>query len=473
MKIQTKVTLLFIALTSSVIALLSGFIFGFAYYYAFEDFYKRLETRVRIAHAIHVDQNNENSELAQTLRRQYLEKLPSEREYIISLSPDHQGKVLHQENLPGELLENILSKEESRYKDGNKFFAGRLYKTSSGNVIVIVSATDPAGLAELSHLSKILVIGFVISVIVVYIIGRVFSYQTFKPVRELASKVQNITAENLHQRLDTGTGKDEIHMLGQTFNDMLIRLETAFETQNNFISNASHELRTPLTIIKGEAELALRLPGLVQPHHQSVQIILQEAEKLNQILTGLLSLAQSGFDGKKQQWEVVRTDELVWMVKDTVDQLYPGNNIRVNFDGLPEDENQLKVLGNINLLKLALGNIVANACKYSYNKLVLIQLLTGNDHLVIRIKDEGIGIPEQELQYVFEPFFRASNTSDFEGYGVGLPLSLNIIQLHKGSISIQTQEGIGTEILVRLPIAPPQEADLPEPQPTTSQKQQR
>jgi signal transduction histidine kinase len=450
MQIQTKVTLLFFAATATVILLLSGFIFAFSNYYAFEDFYQRLETRVRLARDIYRNQDNDNSRVVQTLRQQYLEKLPSEQEYIIELTPGWQS-VIGKDTLPEALLAKILKNGEARYNDGNKFFAGRIYRMASPPYMVIISATDPYGLEELNHLRQILLIGFVFSVVVVYVIGKLFSYQTFKPVRELTQKVQSITAENLNLRLDVGKGKDEITALGQTFNDMLNRLETAFETQNNFVSNASHELRTPLTIIKGEAELALRTPGLSEIHQHSVSTILQESEKLTLILSSLLGLAQSGFDGKKQHWEIIRIDELIWLVKEAVDQLYPQNNIKIDFAHLPTNEEQLQVSGNLNLLKLALSNIVANACKYSYNGAVIVSLRSEKNRVSIAVKDSGIGIPAQELPSVFVPFFRASNTTAFEGYGIGLPLSLNIIRLHKGSIALSSQEGVGTEIRVILP----------------------
>ena len=455
MTIQTKVTILFISLTSVVIFLLSGFIFLFAHYYAFEDFYKRLETRVRIAQSIHENKENENSQLAQKLRQEYLEKLPSEKEYFIKLTAEKQLKDGYPKSLPKELLDNVVSAGKARYRQNNTFFAGSYYENSSKPTIVIVSATDPYGLAELNHLRQILIIGFLIAILIVYVVGKLFSYYTFRPIRQLINNIQSISAENLHMRLQSRQAKDEISILEQTFNDMLIRLETAFETQNNFVSNASHELRTPLTIIKGEAELALRQPGLSEFHQQSVQVILSESNKLNYMLTSLLGLAQSGFDGKKQNWEIVRIDELIWLVKEAVDLLYRDNKIQIDFENLPENEEHLKVYGNVTLLKLAVSNIVMNACKYSYNQLVIVSLLARNNRVIIGVKDLGIGIPEQELRFVFEPFFRASNTSDFEGYGIGLPLSLNIIRLHKGNILIDTQEGEGTNIQIVLPVASP------------------
>lgn len=453
MNIQTKVTILFFTLTSAVILFLNGFIFLFAHHYAFEDFYKRLETRVQIVRSIQYNKDSEGSRVVEKIRQQYLEKLPSEKEYYIELDAGRPLASSFPRELPEKLLEELLANQKARYRQGNKFFAGTRYQTSDATSIVVVSATDPYGFQELEHLRNILIISFAVSILIVYWAGKVFSYQTFKPIRTLIRNVQSITAENLHLRLQTGGGKDEINMLGQTFNDVLTRLETAFESQNNFVSNASHELRTPLTIIKGEAELALRQPGLPEVQVHSLQSILRESDKLAHLLTGLLGLAQSGFDGKRQQWEVLRTDELIWMVKESVDQLYPQNKIQINYSQLPQDENQLKVHGNVTLLKLAINNVVANACKYSYNQQVIVSLYSENNYVVILVKDMGIGIPAQELSYVFDPFFRASNTAEFEGHGIGLPLSLNIIRLHKGNITINTREGKGTDIHIFLPMA--------------------
>jgi signal transduction histidine kinase len=111
------------------------------------------------------------------------------------------------------------------------------------------------------------------------------------------------------------------------------------------------------------------------------------------------------------------------------------------------------VQGNVNLLNLAISNIVLNACKYSDNKVVVASLFSENNKTIICVKDQGIGIPEDEVKHIFEPFFRASNTEKFEGYGIGLPLALNIIRLHKGNITINTKEYTGTEIQIILPIA--------------------
>jgi signal transduction histidine kinase len=233
---------------------------------------------------------------------------------------------------------------------------------------------------------------------------------------------------------------------------MLNRLETAFETQNNFVSNASHELKTPLAIISGEVELLLTQNDISEKTRASTQLILSHAEKLGHILTSLLGLAQSGFDGKRQNWQRIRIDELVLEVAEAVKKIDPEGTIQIDFSNLPADETQLFVDGNLNLLQLALSNIMLNACKYSNHQTVKVSVTSKQGRVSISVIDLGIGIPDEEQQHIFEPFFRASNTSQFEGYGIGLPLTLNIIRLHKGTIGISSEENVGTEINILIPV---------------------
>ncbi|WP_175635636.1 sensor histidine kinase [Pedobacter ghigonis] len=447
MQIAKKITLLFAILSAVIISLLSGFVWYFSNEFAFEDFYKRLEARVKIAAQIKLYEDVNNTAYAK-MRNQYLERLPSEKEYIMRAG---EVKALDRK-LPASFYNRIKTGAMARYRVENHFYAGKFFKNKNSGYIVIVSANDPFGFRELKDLQRILIIGFFLSVILSFVVGWKFSNYMLMPLRNIIKSVKKIKAENLHLRLDVKAGNDEMSQLAQTFNNMLNRLETAFETQNNFISNASHELRTPLTIISGEVELAMKTINDEQKQGKALSKIKDEAERLEHILTSLLGLAQSGFNGKNQPWEEVRMDELLWEIKDSVNQVHPNSKIEIDFSKLPDDENLLTLRANKNLMKLALNNIVSNACKYSNEKLVSVSIESNANTLSIAVTDRGIGIPQTDIQHIFEPFYRASNTNDFKGYGVGLPLSLNIIRLHRGSIAIKSQEGVGTEIKVLLPV---------------------
>lgn len=450
MKIQTKITLLFFFISSTGLVLLHASIFYFVAEFNFEDFFDRLEARVNLTAQINI-YSDEKSATYQEVRNKYLEKLSEEQDYIVKV--DKNGSLPRKPvDAPQSFYNSIFKNGKSRYNQGNRFYAGSFFKTPRGNFLVIVSAADPYGFKELAELRKVLFVCFIVSIILAYIAGKIFSYYTISPVRSIIKSVKNISANNLHSRLPDVLGKDEIAELVLTFNNMLTRLETAFETQNNFVSNASHELRTPLTIITSETELLLSIDNLPAEITKSGKHILAEAEKLNNILESLLGLAQSGFDGKKQNWQKIRVDELVWTVIDSVRKIEPESNIDMDFESLPENDAHMCTEGNTNLLHLAISNIVLNACKYSNNQLVTIKLSSENGRILLAVTDKGIGIPEQEQQHIFEPFFRASNTSQFEGYGIGLPLTLNIIRLHKGSIGIRSEEQVGTEMMILLPV---------------------
>lgn len=449
MSIQQKVTLLFFSLTSGVLLLLISATFYFVHEFTFEDFYKRLETRVNIAADINRLNDQDSIGMYKEIRKLYLEKLPSEKQFLLKPLQYQRGEEI---GIPQNFIDQISKGGKQRFKKENFFYAGKIFKYENGEIMVIVSASDPSGLNELKNLQKVMTIGFLISLILVFIIGKKFSSHTFKPVRKIIKKVNGITANNLHQRLENYEGNDEISELTITFNDMLDRLETSFETQNNFISNASHELRTPLSIIKGEVELAIKNLNKPSENHQKTYLkILTEAQSLQDILSSLLGMAQTGFDGKKQNWEVIRADELIWLIKDSIDQINPDNKLNIDFSELPTNDDELKILGNINLLKLALSNIVLNACKYSDNKLVVLKVFVAKGSVTFLVKDEGIGIPKEDMNHIFEPFYRASNTDSFAGHGVGLPLSLNIIRLHRGSIGISSEVDKGTEMHILIP----------------------
>jgi signal transduction histidine kinase len=451
MKFQTKITLLFFAISAAGLILLNATIFYFVSQFSFKDFFDRLEARVNLTAQTNLF-TDRNTDAYKEVRARYLEKLEDERNYVVKIDSNVE-RFPHPLKLPQSFYRSILDNGQARYNESNHFYFGKIFQTKEARYMVIVAASDPYGFKELTQLKKVLIICFFISIILSYIAGLVLSHYTMKPIQDITFSVKQIKANNLHSRLPEVKGNDVVSSLISTFNTMLTRLETAFETQNNFISNASHELRTPLTIMTSEAELLLSGRKLDAASEASVKTILAEAEKLHHILTSLLGLAQSGFDGKKQNWQQIRVDELVLNVADAVKKIDADCTIDIDFSTLPEEESQLYTAGNNNLLLLALSNIVMNGCKYSKKQPVKVQAKTENGFIVIVVTDNGIGIPEKDQQHVFEPFFRASNTSEFEGFGIGLPLTLNIIRLHKGSIGISSQEDKGTEIQVYLPIS--------------------
>jgi len=452
MKIQTKITLLFFGLGTVGLILLTASIFYFVSEFNFEDFYKRLQARANLAAEIKIHPDDKSAAY-QEVRNRYLEKLSEEKDFVIALDSSYKFKHPADLRLPENFYSSVLTSGRARYNEGNHFYYGGLYHTDWGDYVVVVSAADPYGFKELEALSKILIIIFVVFLVLIFVAGRIFSHYTVQPITSIITNVNNISANNLNSRLKELKGKDELAELVLTFNNMLNRLETAFETQNNFVSNASHELKTPLAIITGEIELLLSQKDLSDQTRAAATVILSHADKLSLVLTSLLGLAQSGFDGKRQNWQKIRIDELIFDVAEAVKKIDPEGTIQIDFSQLPSDESQLFIDGNLNLLQLAISNIFLNASKYSNHQRVKVALSSSLGRVTVKVSDDGIGIPDEEQQHIFEPFFRASNTTEFNGHGIGLPLTLNIIRLHKGSIGIRSEENVGTEINIMLPVS--------------------
>lgn len=452
LNIQLKITLWYTLLTAATFLLLSLLIYFFAERFSSEDFYKRLDIRaVMVAHT-NFPQSAASSGLIKTLRNEYLEKLPYEKEYFQE-ARDSDSYAIPSLKLPSIFYDQLKNLNNASFKKGDTYYAGIVHRQGVKKIVVVVSAQNEYIKNQLRNLRLSLGIGFFITTGVTFFLGFFFSKQIFLPIRKMTQKVKEINTENLHLRLNNSTDNDEVGDLARTFNNMLDRLETSFESQNNFVSNASHELSTPLTSIIGEAELALSKERNTEEYKRAMTIVLQDAEKLKAIIQSLLNLAQTGFDGKKQKMVLLRADELVFNAKSAVDRIYPGNKVHIDYSLMPEDEQLLKINGNETLLTLALTNIMLNACKYSDNDDVKVGVGATNQNVIVLVQDKGIGIPASDIQYIYDPFFRASNTGKIKGYGIGLPLARNIIRIHRGELKVSSVVNQGTLVEIHLPVA--------------------
>lgn len=457
MNTNYKLAIRFMLLNVGLFSLLGGAIYFFFNKYSFVDFYKRLETRASIAARYTFESDENSAEAVQRMREQHLEKLPNEKEYIILVPLKIDFTFLaRQYEISESFLKDVFENGGGRYKEGNTFYAGMIYKDENSTYIIIVSAKNYVEANHMNFLRNLMLVGVLLIALITVYFSKYFSKYVFTPIRDITSKVKQISTDNIHLRLNEDSGSSqEINELTSTFNDLLIRIETAFETQKNFISNASHELGTPLTAIIGEADVALIRERTVDEYKEALKNISDQAERLDNITKSLLFLAQTGYEGKRIAFEIFRLDELVWNVKETLDKINPQNNIHIDFSLFPENPKKLKINGNKQLMHLAVANLLSNACKYSHNQEVIVSIASSDTNIILVIKDSGIGIPSSELPFIYDPFFRASNTHLFDGYGIGLPLTRNIIRLHKGVLNVSSIENKGTTVEILLPLVFP------------------
>jgi signal transduction histidine kinase len=454
MKTQLKIALFLIATNIMMLLLFGGSIYYFLYNYSYADFYKRLETRATIAAKYNFDANKVTAESFKTIREEHLEKLTEEKEYLYQIEQNSDLKEVAKKSLlPLHFIRDIIANAKSTLQINDTFYTGIRYNNNEKLYIVVVSAKNYYASHHLLFMRNIIFVAIVLIILITTYLSLFFSKHIFDPIKNITRRVKQISTENIHLRIEENNEDDEISQLISTFNDLLNRLETAFETQKNFISNASHEFGTPLTSIMGEAEVMLMKERSPEEYQQSLTSILGQAERLNQITQTLLYLAQTGYTNKRVHFEILRTDELIWQTKEMIDKLNPKNNIQIDFSLLPENPKKLKVMGNKQLLYLAFTNILNNACKYSNNKPVQVTIASSDNQVFLAFKDQGIGIPASEMPFIYDPFFRASNTRNFEGYGIGLPLTRNIIKIHNGHLQVSSVVEKGTTVQIKLPLA--------------------
>jgi len=451
MNVHARTLLILLGSFMAVIVLFGVFVYFSASGYTDRDFDRLLELRVK-AIAARLD-DPDGTMIGNHAIGHLIDRLSDEQDAVVPLDSVADARALAARiGAPIAFATELLRAGQADDSRGKRHFKGLVHHGPRGSSVIVASAENYYQEHHVMHLRQNLLVGFVVAFVLALSISLYFSTTMFKPLLRITDRVRRISTESLHLRVPEDQGSRELRDLSSTFNYMLDRIETAFETQNNFISNASHELRTPLTAIIGEADVALSKERSTAEYQETIQVILEEAGLLERKTQALLFLAQTGFKSGRAQMDKVRMDELLYSVKSTVERVNPRYKVQLDLSLLPENHALLKVLGNEQLLHLAFSNIIVNGSKYSDSQPVTVSLGTSDDRVIVVVKDIGIGISTSDLEHIYDPFFRGGNTKGYEGYGIGLPLTRNIIRMHGGELLVSSILKVGTTVQVRLPI---------------------
>jgi len=289
------------------------------------------------------------------------------------------------------------------------------------------------------------VIMFVVPVLVLglalltwVVVGR-----SLQPVEAIRSRVAEISAEALDQRVpDPGTD-DEIGSLAGTMNRMLERLERSAERQRRFVSDASHELRSPLASIRAQIEVALTHPDLMDWTGVGMGV-LEESRRMERLVNDLLALARADEGVIITRTEEVNLGELVASEAERVDDL------EVDLSAV----SAASARGDPLALRRVVRNLVDNAARYAKSRLSF-EVQRGRKEVRIVVEDDGSGIPEEDRERVFERFTRLEQgrTEDTGGAGLGLAVVRETVKAHGGTVSVETGSSGGARMVVRLPAA--------------------
>lgn len=322
-----------------------------------------------------------------------------------------------------------------------------------GLYVAVVTAYDNAGFTRQYSLLRTLLIGLLGAVVLVMGLGLLFARWAMMPFSRLIGQLRRpaLTEPFRLQPLHAG---DEAGELAAAFNQLLTRQEALARSQQAFITQASHELRTPLTTIKGWLETSLAYDTDVASLREGIRQAAQELDKLTALANGLLHLARLEGLGTSLERQPLELMDVLLDVIDTVQHQRPAQRLALTVgEGVQQQRSAPSVLGNSHLLRTALTNLVDNACKYSGGQPVALHLEMHTDQAIrLTIEDRGIGIVPADAERIFQPLIRGTNSQQVNGFGIGLTLARQIIELHKGQVWLRPRPGGGTLAVVELPL---------------------
>ena len=278
-------------------------------------------------------------------------------------------------------------------------------------------------------------------------LGWVIAGRALRPLRTITETARNISASNLHRRLDLGGPDDELRQLGTTVDGLLARLETSFEAQRQFVANASHELRTPLTLERTLLELALSDPNAsIDSYRHTCEQLLAVGEQQERLIEALLTLSRSqrGLDSH-QPVDLAAVAAAAAAAADR-DGLVLDTTIR-----------PARTTGNPRLVERLVANLLDNAVHYNVQAgRVELATDTRDGRAVLTVSNTGPAIAAAELERLFQPFQRldAARTADAKGLGLGLSIVKAIADAHDATISAHPRPEGGLHIQVGFPAAP-------------------
>lgn len=449
MNIKSKLTYRLLAMVSCIWLFASVSIYIFSAEYRKEEFYRRLESKATTAARLLIEFEEVDADLLKKIESANPIKLPSEK---ITIYDYNNVEIFSTGSdpltIPKDLMDKIRLEGSLEWEEGDIEVLGMLYTDRYERFVVLAGANDFFGKSKLVNLRNILIIVFILSIIIVAIVGGIYTRSALQPISNVVDEVNTIGAGNLDKRISEGNGKDEIAVLGITFNKMLDRLQDAFRSQRSFISNASHELRTPMTSILSQIDVTLLKEREKAEYIETLNSVKDDVHNLAHLTTKLLLLART--EAFTESFTSLRIDTIIWQAVSETTQAHPEYKIKVAISSAIDDEQQLTVQGNEQMLKSVFLNLIDNACKFSPQSEVNVDVTSQKHFIVIKFCDQGIGIPSEEVDRITQPFFRARNAVSIKGHGIGLSLAKNIIHIHNGSLSIVSSEGNGTTVTVQL-----------------------
>ncbi len=284
-------------------------------------------------------------------------------------------------------------------------------------------------------------------------VGAGITKRAFLPVRKMQQTAKDIADSNdLSARIALPPGKDEIFELAQTFDNMLEKLEEAFNREKQFTSDASHELRTPISVILNESEYALMHADTMEEAKESMEVIHRQAKKMTALINQLLLIARADQGNVAVKYEEVNLSRLAKELIEDTEILAEEKEIMISADIEPD----VVIMADTMLCARAIHNVLENSIAYGKEKgETKVTVRREDAFAVITIEDNGIGMSEEVVTKIWDRFYQADPARSAErlgSMGLGLSMTKWILEKHKGHIQVISEEGKGSKFILYFPI---------------------
>lgn len=438
-------------------AIITALAFGTVYLIVQKTVYKNLDndltyeahkhkTEINIDGKVHFFKKNEweESEHKEVQVNPVFLQLNDENGYLLDKSPNLKERKL--------VMSNQRFVEDHYNTNLNKRAIRQiqipLLKERKVKAYIVAAMSLDGSILVLENLRNTLFVLFPIVLLLLYLSSSFLAGKSIKPVVSIINTANRISKKNLDDRVPLPPNKDELYDLSSSINRLLDRIEKAIQREKQFTSDASHELRTPLSVLRGTLEVLIRKPRNVDEYEAKIKYSLFEIDRMANILEQLLEIAR--FDANpeltKQSFLPILVLSQQIITRLSTETTIKNIQIKVIKDDLYKDTLVDGFYGN-----LIIENLLSNAIKYSHpNTKIEVQFSNLASETVCTIKDYGIGILEEDLPKLFQPFFRsdALEHKSIKGNGLGLSIVQKAANAISAEIDVKSNIGIGSEFTI-------------------------
>ena len=369
---------------------------------------------------------------------------------------DGEGELI-EGKIPAELsqiMPEMDDKEIMKISDGFGaawYIYDSLFEVDNRFVWVRGAVKDFAEQSAFTFIMRLALIAFPGLVLVAALGGYIITRRAFRPVRDILETVEDITGDgDLSRRVrieeEHADTNDEIYKLAGTFNEMFDELEKTFDQEKQFTSDVSHELRTPLAVIISQSDYAMEDE---EYREKALEKINREARRMTTLVNRLLTLSRSDSGRLVLEKDRVDLSEVCEMVAEQQAIVAGEKDISIETD-IAEG---VTVTGDEAMIMRILLNLMDNAVKYGRkNGKVTLSLAEENGYAVCSVEDDGIGISEEDLEKIWERFYRVEASRSEEGAGLGLAMVAALTKAHGGDVDVTSKPGEGSKFKVSFPI---------------------